>query len=88
MSFTLALIGRISTPKSIQVAASGKKEARVVYMNLNLSWELWKDVKNKTLAELYDKVPRLLVIFGISFFWNLGSLVGLGLFRALEQLAQ
>lgn len=55
MSLVLAFIGRISTPKEITLAKSandGEKESEKlnVYMNLNLSWELWKDVDIRFFA--------------------------------------
>ena len=46
---SLTLIGRISAPKEIQlnlgVDEKGEKKTKVVYMNINISRELWKDVK-------------------------------------------
>ena len=45
-SSLLCVIGRLSAPKEITYKNEhSSQETTTVYMNLNLSWELWKDVK-------------------------------------------
>lgn len=92
MSLVLAFIGRISTPKQItlrkhvKVGGEIKEENKVVYMNLNLSWELWKDVKIGFFADLYRVVPSFLTPLVLSMFWNVGNLPGFLLFCFIEYL--
>lgn len=51
VTICLWLTSRLLVPKTL--AAKGEKEHDgEIYLNLNLSWELWKDVKSKFLARL------------------------------------
>ena len=83
----LALIGRISTPKEITISKKIKEDDKIVtktiYMNINLSWELWKDLKIGVLEYLYRVVPPQFVVLVLSFFWNIGNFVGFLIFAGI-----
>jgi len=75
----LAIVGRITTPKSITIKKPGK-DPKHVYMNINLSWELWKDVKIGFLDNLYKILPPSFLIVLLSIVWDIGNLPGYFLF--------
>ena len=70
----------MSTPKEIMVSKKMKEEdkivTRTIYMNINLSWELWKDVRIGFLEYLYRVMPPQLVVLVLSFFWNVANFLG------------
>jgi len=70
MSISLSLLSRMFTPLYID---SGHDE--MVYLNMNLSRELWKDVKIKMLKVLDGSAWYIGLPFGNSV-WNLGDLIG------------
>jgi hypothetical protein len=49
-------------------------------MNINLSWELWKDIKIGLFEKLYKILPPLATIMMLSFIWDLGNIPGFFLF--------
>ena len=53
-------------------------------MNLNLSWELWKDVKVGFLERVYVIVPPKALVLVISLFWDIGNFAGFLIFWAIE----
>lgn len=57
-------------------------------MNLNLAWELWKDVKIYFLQYMYKVLPPFAIILTVSFIWNLTSVFGFLLFWGLEILTK
>lgn len=97
MSFALAFIGKISTPKEVIVTGHGhgshhkkdddeKEGTRRVYLNLNLSWELWKDVKSGFLTKCYEVLPQKLIPLFLSMFWNAGNFIGFLILVLIEYL--
>lgn len=70
----------MSTSKEIMVSKKMKEEdkivTRTIYMNINLSWELWKDVRIGFLEYLYRVMPPQLVVLVLSFFWNVANFLG------------
>ncbi len=52
-------------------------------MNINLSRELWKDVKIPFLDSLYGVVPSKLIVFVLTFFWSVGNVIGFFIFRGV-----
>lgn len=83
----LAVIGRITTPKEIVIERPGQ-EPKHIYMNLNLSWELWKDLKFGFLKKVYEVLPPKSLILVVSLVWDIGNLSGLLLFWGFEQLTK
>lgn len=61
---------RLLTPKSIIL--KGMKEE--IYLNLNLSHQLWKDIPIKILTIVDDKEWYLALPF-VSFMWNGGNYI-------------
>lgn len=55
-------------------------------MNINLSWELWKDVKIGFIENLYKIVPRQFTVVVLSLCWDLGNMPGFLLFWGLESM--
>lgn len=84
----LVIIGRISTPKHITIKNEDKEKEKTTYMNLNLSWELWKDLKMGFLKHFYNNLPPQALIFVIPMVWDVGNLSGFILFWAIETLSR
>ena len=82
-SLLWAIMCRITTPKTITIKRAGE-EPKTTYMNLNLSWELWKDVKIGLLEKLYAILPPKALVVVISLFWDLGNFPGFLIFWAIE----
>ena len=80
LCLSLAWIGRISTPKEITVSQKMKEDDKIVtktvYMNINISWELWKDVRIGFLEYLYGAMPPQLIVLVLSLFWNVANFIG------------
>lgn len=55
-------------------------------MNVNLSWEVWKDLKMGFLKELHKKVPPGVVLLVVALVWDVGNMSGFLIFWALETL--
>lgn len=53
-------------------------------MNLNLSWELWKDLRIGFLKSIYKYINNKSLIFIVALFWDLGNLGGFVFFYLLE----
>ena len=52
-------------------------------MNINLSRELWKDVKIPFLDHLYTVLPQISIFFFLSLFWGFGNIAGFILFTII-----
>ena len=60
------LMSRLLTPRSVALVIDGEKTEK--YLNLNLAYELWSDIKFTFVLVLEDKLPylfRLMVGWGI-----------------------
>jgi hypothetical protein len=57
-------------------------------MNLNLSWELWKDLRMGFLKYFYKHLNNKSIIFVVAIVWDLGNLAGFLFFWALEQVTK
>ncbi len=55
-------------------------------MNVNLSWEVWKDLQMGFLKQLHEKTPPHLLIIAVPLVWDLGNMSGFLIFWALETL--
>lgn len=55
-------------------------------MNLNLSWELWKDIHVKFLDNIYKVLPRPMIVIVISMFGCLLNFIGFNLFGVIERI--
>ena len=89
LTLTLTFVGRISSPKEIIVQVKGKGDevkSKSVYMNINLSWELWKDIHAKFLDNVYKVLPKPLLIIVVSLFGCLFNIVGFNLFGIIERI--
>lgn len=73
MSFIMTLfqsiLGRVLAPRYIK-----KKGCSDIYMNINLAYELWKDVKIKALSRYDNASGYKAVPFG-NLVWNAGNYI-------------
>ena len=76
----LEIIGRTTAPREVTLV-SGKH----VYMNINLSWELWKDVKIKFL-EVFAKQPFYIYLPSLLVVWGGMSYIFFELLRGLQRV--
>ncbi|CAD8056729.1 unnamed protein product [Paramecium sonneborni] len=70
MGSILTIVSRLLTPKSILL--KGQKEE--IYLNLNLSRQLWKDIPFKILTIADDK-PWYIALPFSSLMWNSGNYI-------------
>ena len=66
LSTILVALGRVLAPKYFTIRMNGKEEK--LYANLNLAWELWKDVKLPILSKYEHQISNffsdiLLIIY-------------------------
>ena len=74
---------KVAATHTHESTLGGKSKSRVIYMNLNISWELWKDVHIGFLDELYRTVPSSIMLIVLSLFWSIGNLPGFLLFSLI-----
>eukprot|EP01015_Nassula_variabilis_P027832 TRINITY_DN5750_c0_g1_i4.p1 TRINITY_DN5750_c0_g1~~TRINITY_DN5750_c0_g1_i4.p1 ORF type:complete len:236 (-),score=17.78 TRINITY_DN5750_c0_g1_i4:67-774(-) len=68
LSLLLSVIARLTTPKMI------KSSHGETYLNINLSWECWKDIKLKFL-HLCNDMPMYMTVPFNNTLWNSGNFV-------------
>merc|ERR1712146_109 len=73
----LWIVSRHTVPKTLK----NKKDDTELYMNVNLAYELWKDVKIRILEVLTKDVPYVQSVTVTMFFWNLFNLCCFGLLK-------
>ncbi|KAL4494093.1 hypothetical protein ABPG72_016049 [Tetrahymena utriculariae] len=69
MTLFQSILGRVLVPRYIK-----QKKGEDIYMNINLAYELWKDVKIKLLAS-FDQAPGYKAVPFSNFCWNSGNYI-------------
>ena len=77
----LEIIGRTTIGREVKLS-----DKNSVYMNLNLSYELWKDVKIKFL-EVFSKQPFFVYMPVLFVIWGGLSFICFHVIRGIQQLA-
>jgi hypothetical protein len=79
LTLLYGILGRTLAPKYI------KLDKEEVYMNINLSHELWKDVKIKLLTVMDNAHPVVALPF-LSLIWNTGNFMCFFILRYIFKL--
>jgi hypothetical protein len=66
LTSTLWLLSRNLTPKSLP----GHKDKHDIYFNINLSWELWKDIPVKWLQKFSQNANFIEIMLASLAIWN------------------
>jgi len=68
LTLILTAYSRLTIPKGIYLPELKHEH----YLNINLSWEVWKDIKGFSRV---DKMPFLMRTATVTLIWNFGNLV-------------
>ena len=75
----MSCLSRILVPRIIK-----KHNGKEIYLNVNLAYELWKDIKLKILTVFNNRHP-VITLAGSSLVWNVGNFVFFWMLKIIVQ---
>jgi len=79
LTATLWLLARILTPRTL----AGHKDKADIYFNINLSWELWKDIPVPFLAKFSKNASFWPILIASLSIWNFLNFLAYLVLRAI-----